>query len=301
VVDTEGVELRDLGSPTMTVQTRKFARELRRQLWEKHFGFMIKSTNEEDTAYFNSTFRAGQTPGKAASRLEHPPRLKTSTERISDVSGVKWAKMLDQPCAPDVVKAVQKIAAHNAKIYEEVFQHTPRNSLKTFAACTSFHTLPYAALYDATGTSNMRAATMANAYRQPLFKPMTETQKTDQLKRDKKNFQAFKDAAGKNARYQGVIPPALQARFMTTQLLPHQQASLNEKTYGRRQQLYAGDKVHDVNNAIVYMKENVVGFFVAMPLDWGMGTPIEGDPTQHGTVDIANIDSLSHATQGSRT
>jgi phospholipase D1/2 len=301
VVDTEGVELRDLGSPTLTVQTRKFARELRRQLWEKHFGFMIKSTNEEDTAYFNSTFRAGQTPGKAASRLEHPPRLKTSAKKVSNVSGVEWEKILDQPCAPDVVKAVQTIAAHNARIYEEVFQHTPRNSLRTFAACTSFPTLPYAALYDATGTSNMRAATMANAYRQPLFKPMTETQKVDELKRGKKNFQAFKDAAGKNARYKGVIPVALQARFMTTQLLPHQKAALNESTYGRLQQLYAGDKVHDVNNAIVYLKENVVGFFVAMPLDWGMGTAIKDDPTQHGTVDIAKNDSLSHAIQGSQT
>jgi hypothetical protein len=88
---------------------------------------------------------------------------------------------------------------------------------------------------------------------------------------------------------------------MTTQLLPHQKVALNASTYGRLQQLYAGDKVHDVNNAIVYLKENVVGFFVAMPLDWGMGTAIEGDPTKHGTVDIANNDSPSHAKQGNQT
>lgn len=301
VVDTEGVELRDLGSPTMTVQTRKFARELRRELWKKHFGFMINSADEENTAYFNSAVRARQGAGKVAPRLEHPPRLKTTEERVFDISNMPWENILDKPCAPDVVKAVQTIAAHNAKIYEEVFQHTPRNSIKTFAACKGFHTLPYAALYDANGTYNLRATVMSNAYQQPLFHPMTEKQKADLLASENKNFQAIEDTAGKNARYKGVIPPALQARYMTTQLLPHQKAALNEKTYGRLQQLYAGAKVHDVQKAIVYLRQNVVGFFVAMPLDWGMGTAIEDDPTQHSTVDIASNDSPSNAKQGNKT
>lgn len=218
-----------------------------------------------------------------------------------DISNMPWENILDKPCAPDVVKAVQTIAAHNAKIYEEVFQHTPRNSIKTFAACKGFHTLPYAALYDANGTYNLRATVMSNAYQQPLFHPMTEKQKADLLASENKNFQAIEDTAGKNARYKGVIPPALQARYMTTQLLPHQKAALNEKTYGRLQQLYAGAKVHDVQKAIVYLRQNVVGFFVAMPLDWGMGTAIEDDPTQHSTVDIASNDSPSNAKQGNKT
>ena len=104
----------------MTVQTRKFARELRRQLWEKHFGFLIDSTEEENTAYFRSTVRATRAGKSSPASIEHLPRLKTTAQRISDVSGVEWQKILDKPCAPEVVKAVQTMAAHNAKIYEEV-------------------------------------------------------------------------------------------------------------------------------------------------------------------------------------
>jgi phospholipase D1/2 len=300
VVDTEGVELRDLGSPTMTVQTRKFARELRRQLWEKHFGFLIDSTSAKDTAYFNSAVRAQRATGKMDDSVEHPPRLKTTKERVFDISKMTWQNILDKPCAPEVVKAVQMIAAHNAKIYEEVFQHTPRNTLKTFAACTSFFTLPYAALYDEMGTAYLRATVRPDA-NQPTFVRMTETQKADFFKRRDSFFQAHEDRAGKHKDYHGVIPPALQAQYMTTQLLPHQKAALNESTYGRLQQLYAGGKVHDVTKAIVYLKENVVGFFVAMPLDWGMGTVIDGDPTQHMSVDIASNDNPPNVKQGTQT
>ena len=84
---------------------------------------------------------------------------------------------------------------------------------------------------------------------------------------------------------------------MTAQLLPHQKAALNESSYGRLQQLYSGGKVHDVKNAIIYLRENVVGFFVAMPLDWGMGTAIDSDPTQHMSVDIASNDGAPEAKQ----
>lgn len=296
VVDTEGVELRDLGSPTMTVQTRKFARELRRQLWEKHFGFLIDSTDEENTAYFRSTVRATRAGKGTPANIEHPPRLKTKEQRFLQVSGVSWQEILDKPCAPDVVKAVQAVAAHNAKIYEEVFQHTPRNSLTTFAACTSFFTLPYAALYDANGTADLRATTRRSEG-EPTFTPMTQQQKLDFYMRRDKTFQKNEDAAGKHKDYQGVIPPALQPKYMTTQLLPHQKAALNESTYGRLQQLYPGGKVHDVKNAIIYLRDNVVGFFVAMPLDWGMGTTIDSDPTQHMSVDIASNDGAPKAKQ----
>jgi hypothetical protein len=225
----------------------------------------------------------------------------TSTERVLKVSGLAWQKILDKPCAPDVVKAIQTIAAHNAKIYEEVFQHTPRNSLKTFAACTSFHTLPYAALYEAAAASDEIAPKMTYASGQPVFRQMTEKEEADLAKKANRVWQKLEDTAGKNELYAGVIPPALQAQFMTAELLPHQKAALNAKTYGRRQQLYAGGTVHDVRKAIIYLKENVVGFFVAMPLDWGMGTAIENDPTQHATVDIASNDSPYSAEKGSQT
>lgn len=88
---------------------------------------------------------------------------------------------------------------------------------------------------------------------------------------------------------------------MTTLLLPQQKTALNERTYGRLQQLYAGEKVHDVKNAIVYLRKNVVGFFVAMPLDWGMGTTIEDDPTKAHTVDIASNGSPDNAKHESQT
>ena len=39
IVDTADCKLENLGSPTLPVQTRGFARNLRRQLWSKHFGF----------------------------------------------------------------------------------------------------------------------------------------------------------------------------------------------------------------------------------------------------------------------
>lgn len=296
VVDTEGVELRDLGSPTMMVQTRKFARELRRQLWEKHFGFLMKSSGSNDTAYFNSAVRAQRVTGSLGPTLEHPPRVTTSSKRIFDIANVEWKKILDKPCAPEVVKAVQSIAANNAKIYEDVFLHTPRNSLRTFSDSTNFYTLPYAPLYEKSPDmpDNVRNV------RPPDLQQMTEQERVAFYKRRDRFYQAREDEAGKNAKYRGVVPPALQTRFMTNQLLPHQKAALNETKYGRLQQLYSGGKVHDVTTAIRYLKENLVGFFVAMPLDWGMGTPITDDPTQHSTVDIASNDGISNTKQGSQ-
>jgi len=53
-----------------------------------------------------------------------------------------------------------------------------------------------------------------------------------------------------------------------------------------------------VKNAIMYLRDNVVGFFVAMPLDWGMGTALDSDPTQHMSVDIASNDDPRAAKQG---
>jgi phospholipase D1/2 len=41
VIVDEKHDLEDLGDPRFKVVTRKFAQELRRRLWEKHFGFMV--------------------------------------------------------------------------------------------------------------------------------------------------------------------------------------------------------------------------------------------------------------------
>jgi hypothetical protein len=50
--------------------------------------------------------------------------------------------------------------------------------------------------------------------------------------------------------------------------------------------------VHDVATATSYLKDNLVGFFVEAPLDWGAGTKVNSDPTNAtvGKVDIASAD-----------
>jgi hypothetical protein len=64
------------------------------------------------------------------------------------------------------------------------------------------------------------------------------------------------------------------------------QLSRDSVPYGRELQFYDGGKIHDVGNAIKYLKSRVLGFFVAAPLDWGMGTEISGDLSKGGTVDV---------------
>jgi phospholipase D1/2 len=80
IVDTEGVELRDLGLPTRKVQTRKFARELRQQLWRKHFGFMVESATASDTNYFRSTDRQVAISLPCRHPLNIPRALKLRTK-----------------------------------------------------------------------------------------------------------------------------------------------------------------------------------------------------------------------------
>ena len=97
MVDTAEVKLEDLGSPLFKVRTRKFARELRRSLWEKHFGFALDEKN-----YFKSTDRA---KGATVVPTLHPPRLKTTPAAIKSASkGVQsWQEILDKPCHPKTV------------------------------------------------------------------------------------------------------------------------------------------------------------------------------------------------------
>lgn len=51
--------------------------------------------------------------------------------------------------------------------------------------------------------------------------------------------------------------------------------------------------MHDIAKAIKYLKANVVGFFVEMPLTWGEGVVVDGDPSGHGSVDIARRDATN--------
>lgn len=253
IVDTEGVELRDLGSPTK-VQTRRFARELRKQLWRKHFGFMAESSRPDDTEYFCSNDRAKRARKKVSNDVEHPPRLTTSERNVSDLGLVSWDRILEQPCAASVIRAIQEIANSNAKNYELVFNHTPRNSMSEFSMVQNLYTLPYPLLFD---------------------RPVAKTRR---LARDDV------EAGGRDARFSGVIPPALSANFMKSATTPWQRE--NQNTYGRAMQFYDGGRVHDVSKAIIYLRQSIVGFFVSAPLDWGMSTDL-GDLSKSKTVDLA--------------
>lgn len=258
IVDTEGVELRDLGSPTLKVQTRKFARELRQQLWRKHFGFMVQSAGPGDTNYFCANDRATRDQTKVSSKVEHPPKLKTKDSDIYNLGNETWGQILERPCAANVIAAIQRIASENAKTYEAVFQHTPRNSMSKFEMTRNSYTLPYPLVFDAPGAV-----------------PAKRRLSRDDI-----------EAAGRDLRFSGVIPPALSAEFMSTQANPPQQNGRAD-TYGRALQNYGDGKVHDVSKAIRHLRRSIVGFFVAAPLEWGMETEIVGDLCKTTTVDLA--------------
>jgi hypothetical protein len=189
---------------------------------------------------------------------------------------------LETPCSPKVVIAIQKIAAHNALIYEGVFQHTPRNSMRTFAEIGQAFALPYPALFDEVGTRLKHEYLV-----RPSSLHLSEDQKTENVARKKMFLEDALTDAGRGKKYLGVIPPALLPQFMTTQLTPHQRTSLSETQFGRTQQLYHGGTVHNVSGAIQHLKSNVIGFFVSAPLDWTMAANIDGDLSKESTVDIA--------------
>jgi phospholipase D1/2 len=290
IVDTEGVELKDLGSPTMKVQTRKFARELRRQLWLKHFGFMMESADAKNSKYFRSTARARKNENPSLD-LEHPPRTRTVEVLIKEACGVEWKTIIDKPCDFEVVKAIQAIAQKNSKVYEHVFLHTPRNSFRTFAASNLFNTLPYPLSFDALGTTYLEQR------RPPLdraiFKALTEDRITAASQFWEQDYQKRVALAGFDDCYSGVVPPALQPPFMTCELLAHQRAALNSDSYGRMYQLYGNKNVHDVTAAIKYLKTELTGFFVLAPLEWAMDTIFYDNPTKTQTIDISSIDNVT--------
>lgn len=258
IVDTEGVELRDLGSPNFKVQTRKFARELRMRLWEKHFGFKI-----EVDAYFRATTRAIRANKAIPHLLPHPPRYQTTEARIKALTGAHWKQILEQPCLPESVGAIQKIAANNTRVFEGVFIHTPRNSIGTFDRTVEIlhETPPYAAAYNALGTTDYHFTVPSNY----------------------------------PEKFRGVLPPPLQPEFMTTEFLPHQRKTTDHRSYTHRQQTFENFKIHDVDKAIAHLRNHILGFFVLAPLDWGQHQSINDDPTK-GTgaeVDVAAFDQPS--------
>jgi phosphatidylserine/phosphatidylglycerophosphate/cardiolipin synthase-like enzyme len=102
----------DLGNGSNVV-TRKFARELRETLWKKFLGESILT----DGLPLKTK---GYTQAKEG--LLHPPRINSIDH------GVK----ISEPAAPTTYETIQRLANENAAIYEEVFQHVPRNSMSRY-------------------------------------------------------------------------------------------------------------------------------------------------------------------------
>lgn len=122
IVDTDDCRLEDLGSPTMPVRSRGFARALRRQLWAKHFGFSVKPGS-----YFASALRAGQ--GAVDDRI-HPPRSSMTADKFPG----DWEDLvLAKPCDPKTVELIQGIAQSNLAAYEQVFTGLPGAAQESFA------------------------------------------------------------------------------------------------------------------------------------------------------------------------
>lgn len=280
IVDTEGVEFRDLGSP-YKVHTRKFARELRKQIWRKHFGFAIK-----EGQYFNAGRRAERASASVPVPLPYPPRSTTSEEQMTSIpGGVTIERILEKPCAPDVIRAIQSIAAHNRKVYEQVFTHTPR-SFGLFDTGLTYFKIPYPLSIDQNSRNSL------NRLHDPVYNLSSSEKISDEkLKATNDTRLALYNyeitPVLKKKDHLGVIPPRLQPEFMTKKLAPHQIAATKNMEYGRRQVLYDDGSIHDIDKAMRHLKQKLVGFFVEAPLNWGVETEITGDPTKHLSIDVA--------------
>ncbi|GAA5162788.1 phospholipase D-like domain-containing protein [Viridibacterium curvum] len=295
VVDNAGIETRDLGNPQYPAITRKFARELRRSLWTKHFGFAINGNN-----YFRSTARAEKNGHPPKAPLPHPPRETTSESNpvFGRLLGkARWSDVLDKPCSPDTVTAIQAIASHNQKIYGSVFTHLPRDGMKQFTDILDKFSCPYPVAVDAEARIYVREAEwqyeqgVSGLKGNPYLTP--EQRVTQQAVLAQKRDAAIATVPKNLSKSSlGVVPPALQPAFMTTQLRDHQRAALQVpmQNYKARYVTYAGNAVHDLEKAQKHLSDNLIGFFVQAPLQWGEGVEVDGSVDHHMSVDIASVD-----------
>mgnify|MGYP003337641560 FL=1 len=294
IVDGD-VELRDLGNPKLKRPTRKFARELRQMLWRKHLGLDVASGN-----YFASTKRAERANVRPHPLPQEaiPPRNKTEERDVAAVAQVSTALILDQPCNPAVVKAIQKISGRNARIYEKVFPQVPRNGMRDFQDIAKQYRLPYQPHYFVSAQQQVRQANATRDYvnrsldsygNNASHEQIAQERRKADVRREKAIESISQSSAIKNSL--GVVPPPLTAEFMTTQLQAFQAQAAQEpmENFHRRYALYEGGKVHNIAMTMGYLRTNVIGFFVEAPLWWGAGSPLVRDPTKMLEKDLSHI------------
>ena len=117
--------------------TRAFARNLRKQLWEKFLGMGVEDWNAglKPGGYTNQIRQANR-DDPAADQF-HPP-FPLEPKQLPD--GLD----LDKPASTVTAKAIQDLSDQNANLYEEVFRHVPRDSMWEYIAATDgFKVLGY--------------------------------------------------------------------------------------------------------------------------------------------------------------
>ncbi|OWT71500.1 MULTISPECIES: phospholipase D-like domain-containing protein [unclassified Achromobacter] len=95
VVDTAQAQMTDMGGGVRVV-ARGFARDLRKNVWRKHFGMSIDE------------------PTEGSEKKDDPPE------------GID----IDRPLHPGTIDGIFKVARANRMAYDEVFSHTPRDSFR---------------------------------------------------------------------------------------------------------------------------------------------------------------------------
>ncbi len=233
IVDND-IQRLDLGNGHI-VNTRKFARELRKSLWRKHLGMDIDP----------GMFMRGDRPGKDnavappyANKLPYPPRR----EPDPLPKGVD----LDKPAANGTRQAIQTLADNNARTYTEVFQHVPTDAMKRFADTEAGWPTRFSRV--------ALTSRVAGHYARGLSKDWIG-------KLAPKDIQVVDFST---------VPPKLNDAYMRT--AKHGEARPYDED---------GNKVHDVGKAITLLQsgggdsngfplEPIAGFWVSMPLDFGI-------------------------------
>jgi phosphatidylserine/phosphatidylglycerophosphate/cardiolipin synthase-like enzyme len=221
---TEGVDLGN-GVP---VTTRKFARELRTKLWRKHFGMDI------DKEKFMRADRDGKDNTKsglpAGKGLVHPPR--------EAAKGIPDGVLMSKPASSTTATAIRKLALANAKIYEEVFRHTPRDGMRKFNQVGDCW--PKRLSKSGLATDVLRKGAIAGGVAAKSPAAVAAASKIPNQQSAAADY--------------GAQPPALTSKFM------------KGNDVGAKIQ-YDG-KIHNVPAAKADLTA-LTGFFVLMPLDFG--------------------------------